>query len=275
MRRLGRLLRRAASGRGLIRIKSTYAGCLAGAEQVHLLADRAGAARKSAPCANTGNVPRDIKMSAALWASATNHATSSDLAEHSKGWAVHSEVSGPSADPEAAPLVEELKRVVAAKSRDLTEALEYQTAISEVLRIISSSPSDAQPVFDTIAKSVARPCKAVVGQSLTYCHVFRFDGGLVHLAAVHGLSSVGVEHVQQNHPMRPGRGAPRPGRLSAARLSTSRMFSRTLITRMDQPRRSSTIAASWRSARYEGLYREKTMNLRGLSEGITPSLYRH
>ena len=103
--------------------------------------------------------------------------------------------------------VEELKRELDGKSRDLSEALEYQTAVSEILRIISSSPNDAQLVFDTIARSVSRLCKAVVGESLTYCHVFRFDGELVHLAAVHGLSTAGVEHIQGNYPMRPGRGS--------------------------------------------------------------------
>ena len=66
---------------------------------------------------------------------------------------------------------------VQARTTEATESLEYQTATSEVLGVISRSPTDVQPVFDTIASNAARLCGAHMGA------VFRFDGELLHLVA--------------------------------------------------------------------------------------------
>ena len=71
------------------------------------------------------------------------------------------------------------------RNRDLTEALEQQTATSEILRVIASSPTDIQPVFDTIARSAARLCEAFDVM------VLRIDGDFLRLVAHHGPIAAG------------------------------------------------------------------------------------
>jgi GAF domain-containing protein len=88
---------------------------------------------------------------------------------------------------------------VARLTPELSEALDQQAATSEVLRIISSSSTDVQPVFDTIARSAARLCKA------QFCYVFRFDGRLIHFAAQYGLAPKGAEAIRRVYPIVPGR----------------------------------------------------------------------
>ena len=56
--------------------------------------------------------------------------------------------------------------------RSLTEALDQQTATGEILRVISSSPTDVQPVFDAIVRSAVRRCDGLYG------FVGRFDTGI-------------------------------------------------------------------------------------------------
>jgi GAF domain-containing protein len=93
-------------------------------------------------------------------------------------------------------LFKELKE----RNRALTESLDQQTATSEILRVISSSPTDAQPVFDTIAASALRLCDARL------CTVFRFDGKLIHLVALDQVSMEGAAAYRDAYPAPPGRG---------------------------------------------------------------------
>jgi two-component system, NtrC family, sensor kinase len=80
----------------------------------------------------------------------------------------------------------------------VTEALEQQTATGEILRVISSSPTDVQPVFDAIAEQATRLCEAIVS------NVCRFDGELVHLAATTNVDPDGVTAIRGAFPMRLG-----------------------------------------------------------------------
>jgi GAF domain-containing protein/CheY-like chemotaxis protein/sensor histidine kinase YesM len=95
--------------------------------------------------------------------------------------------------------VEARTRELADANAGLTEALEQQTATSEILRVISGSPTDVQPVFDTIAESSMRLCDADYGV------IGRYDGQLVHLAAQAHVRAEGVEALKQAFPMRPSR----------------------------------------------------------------------
>jgi hypothetical protein len=54
-----------------------------------------------------------------------------------------------------------------ARNRDLTEALEQQTATSDILRVISQSQTAVQPVFDTIVRSVLSLCGAASAASIS------------------------------------------------------------------------------------------------------------
>src|SRR5215467_9838285 len=87
-----------------------------------------------------------------------------------------------------------------ASKRELQVSLEYQTAISDVLNVISRSPTDVQPVFDMIAKSAMELCHA------EFCNVFRFDGQLVHFVAAHGTRPEARRLTLSRFPLPPGQG---------------------------------------------------------------------
>src|SRR5262245_39903036 len=80
------------------------------------------------------------------------------------------------------------------------EALEQQTATGEILRVISSSPTDVQPVFDIIAANAKRLCDA------RECAVFKFDGDLIHLVAHADIGAEWTKALRSAYPRRPGRG---------------------------------------------------------------------
>src|SRR5262245_4654951 len=95
---------------------------------------------------------------------------------------------------------DDLARKVEELSRELCEAHRREAATAEVLKVISRSPTNVQPVFDTIAQSVSRLCDA------RFSSVFRFDGQLIHHVASHGLPEDAFEAVKATYPRPPGPG---------------------------------------------------------------------
>ena len=81
----------------------------------------------------------------------------------------------------------------------LSEALEQQTATSEVLRVIASSRTDAQPAFEAMVARAARLCEA------DFSAVARFENGLLHLVAMNNLSPAERETFDSLFPRRPER----------------------------------------------------------------------
>src|SRR5262249_1785010 len=74
------------------------------------------------------------------------------------------------------------------------EALDQQTATSEILRVISSSLTDLQPVFDAIVDSAARLCQAAFGT------LHRFDGQALTFEAQHGMREAQLEQARHIFP---------------------------------------------------------------------------
>ena len=94
---------------------------------------------------------------------------------------------------------------------ELRESLEQQTATSEVLQVISSSPGDVQPVFETMLENAVRICDARFG------NIFRWDGDAMYLVATHNTPPALAE-ARRRSPIRPSPGHPL-GRMLATKAA--------------------------------------------------------
>jgi len=99
-----------------------------------------------------------------------------------------------------------------ARNAELTDTLARQMATGEVLRAISQAQTDAQPVFDIIARSARRLCGAAYGQVQLY------DGELIHLATLDSANPGGDPAIRSVYPLRVGDGSA-GGRAIAARVA--------------------------------------------------------
>jgi GAF domain-containing protein len=99
------------------------------------------------------------------------------------------------------------KTEVGRLTRELNEALERQTATSEVLQAISRYPGDLQPVFQAMLKNAVRLCDAKFG------NIYRWDGDALHLVATEN-APVAFAQARGRSPLRPGPETP-TGRMIA------------------------------------------------------------
>src|SRR5215470_3250665 len=85
---------------------------------------------------------------------------------------------------------------VARLTHELNEALERHAATAEILRIISSSPTGVQPVFDAIVRNFVSLCGSGFGA------IYTFDGQLVHFAGSYGFSPEQLQGTRTKYPVR-------------------------------------------------------------------------
>ena len=91
-------------------------------------------------------------------------------------------------------------RELTERTQELTETLEYQTAISDVLSVISRSPSDLQPVLDAIVRSAVKLCDGLYGA------VNMFDGEkILRPTAFYNYTPEALAAVERMYPMLPSR----------------------------------------------------------------------
>jgi hypothetical protein len=81
--------------------------------------------------------------------------------------------------------------------RERDEAREQLAATADILRVIRASPTDAQPVFETIVRNAVSLCGGL------FANVFSFDGELLHYVASHNVGPSYADMIRANYPRRP------------------------------------------------------------------------
>jgi two-component system NtrC family sensor kinase len=91
-------------------------------------------------------------------------------------------------------IIAELQCKLDERTAERNESIARQAATAEILRVIASSPSDVQPVFDVIVERAVRLCGAHMGR------VYRYDGNLIQMVGWHGLSVPARNMAEQPFP---------------------------------------------------------------------------
>src|SRR5262249_20090058 len=100
----------------------------------------------------------------------------------------------------ASPTLGDLQEQVSALTRELGEAREQQTATSEVLSVISSSPGNLKPVFQAMLENATRVCEAKFGI------LWLREGDGFRSVALYNLAPAYAEQRQREPVIRPGPG---------------------------------------------------------------------
>lgn len=84
----------------------------------------------------------------------------------------------------AVRVFDKLLHQVKEQNRELSEALQHRTAISEILRVISNSPTDVQSVLDTVAENAGRLC------DVTNVEILQVEGDELRLVTKNGMHQI-------------------------------------------------------------------------------------
>lgn len=80
------------------------------------------------------------------------------------------------------------------RNAEITENLEYQTAISEIMRVITASPTDIQPVLDAISENALKLCGA------NFSAVYNYDGKMLDMTALKNFTPKATEEIRREYP---------------------------------------------------------------------------
>jgi two-component system, NtrC family, sensor kinase len=144
--------------------------------------------------------------------------------------------------------IEELTAELSKAHTDRDDSLRREVATAEILRVISQSKADAQPVFDTIVRSALRLCNGL------FSSLFQFDGNLLHPVAHHNYTPEALEQLHRAYPRPPDRGG------GTGRAILDRAVVQILDVELDPDYQQQALsrAIGWRSGLFVPMLRDGT-----------------